>query len=178
MIGLDQIKQRIRHILRLGGSPHELAKSFAVGVFVAFTPFIGLHTVMALTLAWALRLNKAVALTGTFVNNPWTIIFVYVAPTWGTVMAMRSMGIDVPVLNYEMLSAQFAETLTQYKLWEIAFWRSILSEFQPYVHAFLVGTTIAGVAAAFASYFIAYSWITIYRKEKARLHSMSRTRHD
>lgn len=166
------IKDKLRQILRLDETPHELAKSFAVGVFVAFTPFLGLHTVVALLLAWALRLNKAVAITGTLVNNPWTIVFVFVGPTWIAVKVMRHMGIYVPAMNYELLSAQFAESMEKYKMWQPAFWMDLIREFKPYVHAFLIGTTLAGVAAAFAAYLAAYFGIKYYRQKKAALHKI------
>jgi len=165
----NAIKQKLRHLLRLDETPHELAKSFAVGVFVAFTPFLGLHTMLVLLLAWALRLNKAVALTGTFVNNPWTIAFVFIGPTWATVHVMRHMGIYVPPMNYDLISAQFAESMEKYKIWQPAFWMDLIREFKPFVHAFLIGTTLAGLVAALTSYFIAFLGIKYYREKRARL---------
>ncbi len=171
------IKERLRHILRLDETPHELAKSFAVGVFVAFTPFLGLHTVVALLLAWALRLNKAVAITGTLVNNPWTIAFVFIGPTWVAVKVMRHMGMYVPALHYGMLSAQFAESSEKFSKWQPAFWMDLIREFKPYVHAFLIGTTLAGVVAAFAAYLAAYIGIKYYRQKKAALHKIKGEAH-
>ena len=103
----SKIKQHIRHLLHVDETPHELAKAFAAGVFVAFTPFLGLHTAIILVVAWAFRLNKLAALTGTFVNNPWTIAFVYIGPTWLMVSVMRYLGSDIHPMNYELISTHF-----------------------------------------------------------------------
>jgi len=164
-----KIREALHHILHLDETPHVLAKSLAVGVFVAFTPFMGLHTVLVLILAWALRLNKAVALTGTFVNNPWTIAFIFVGPTWATVAAMRSMGVDMPPFNYDVVTGHFMNAMEQYKIWQPVFWKTFLMEFKPYLHAFLIGTALAGLAAAFVSYGVSFLGIHYYRMEKAKL---------
>ena len=166
------MQERLRHFLHLDESPHELAKAFAVGVFVAFTPFMGLHTFIVLLLAWAFRLNKAAAITGTLVNNPWTIIFIFIAPTWAAAVVMRKMGIDVPSLRYDTLAMHFQAVEDNYNVWELDFWRALIKEFRPYLHAFFLGTALAGAVASLTSYFAAYSWVKIYRKEKAKLKRM------
>lgn len=170
------IKKRLLHLLHLEESPHELAKAFAVGVFVSFTPFLGLHTALALGLAWTFRLNKAVAVTGTFVNNPWTIALVYMGPTWAVVKVMRSMGMDVPRLSFGTLTTHFQQAREHYSLWQFMFWKSLAHGLKPYMHirAFLLGTTLAGALAALISYFILYHMIKYYRAKRSRMRKMRR----
>jgi hypothetical protein len=67
------IRDRIKNVLQLNDSPNKLALAFALGVFIAFSPTLGLHTISCLVLAWMFRLSKLVVLTAAFVNNPWTI---------------------------------------------------------------------------------------------------------
>lgn len=62
----------VARLRRLGASPHSVAMGFACGVFVSFTPFFGLHLVLAAALAWALRGNIVAAMIGTAVGNPLT----------------------------------------------------------------------------------------------------------
>ena len=46
----------LRHrIQRLPGTPYVIAGGLACGVAVSFTPFIGLHFILAAVLAWVLR---------------------------------------------------------------------------------------------------------------------------
>ncbi len=53
--------------------PELVAASFALGVAISFTPLFGFHWILALLLAFVLRLNKVDVLLGTFVINPLTI---------------------------------------------------------------------------------------------------------
>ena len=59
-------------------SPARLALAFCVGIFVAFSPFIGLHTIMMLVCAWFCHLNFAMMyFSSHLVNNPLTIAPLY-----------------------------------------------------------------------------------------------------
>ncbi len=57
-----RVRDAVRRILAEHATPSRLAMSVALGVFVACTPFYGLQTVLALGLAWALRLNRVAAI--------------------------------------------------------------------------------------------------------------------
>src|SRR4029453_4322399 len=50
-----------------------------VGVFLAFSPLVGLHTLLGLAIAFVFGLNRVALLIGLFVNNPWTLIPIYIA---------------------------------------------------------------------------------------------------
>ena len=64
-------------LLQLDDSPWRTALALAIGVFLSFTPFWGFQTLLALLLATARRLNRAVTVTGTWLNLPWFAPFVY-----------------------------------------------------------------------------------------------------
>jgi uncharacterized protein (DUF2062 family) len=66
-------KGRFLHMLGKDSPPEVVAASFAIGVAISFTPLIGLHWVIALLLAFALKLNKVDVLLGTLVVNPITL---------------------------------------------------------------------------------------------------------
>jgi uncharacterized protein len=53
--------------------PEIVAASFAIGVAISFTPLLGLHWLIALALAFVLKLNKVDILLGTLVVNPLTL---------------------------------------------------------------------------------------------------------
>jgi len=55
-------------------SPHKLSLSFSVGLYIAFSPFLGMHTIMVLASTWLFSLNGAAVFAGAVVNNPWTIV--------------------------------------------------------------------------------------------------------
>ena len=61
-------------------SPHKLALSFAIGNYIAFCPFIGLHTAMIFLFAWIFKLNTAVTFaTGYVVNNVFTAVPIFLS---------------------------------------------------------------------------------------------------
>lgn len=65
------VKHRIR---RLPDSPERIARGLGVGVFTTFTPFYGVHFVVAALLARLLNGNILAALSGTFFGNPLTYV--------------------------------------------------------------------------------------------------------
>jgi uncharacterized protein len=68
---------RLSAVLRLDDAPWRVALALAVGVFLSCTPFYGLQTLLSLAVATIFRLNKAVTVTGTWLNLPWFAPLVY-----------------------------------------------------------------------------------------------------
>ena len=67
--GLKYVKARLQ---RLPGSPHSIALGFACGVLTSFSPFFGFHILLAMALAWMLRVSLVASALGTVVGNPLT----------------------------------------------------------------------------------------------------------
>lgn len=65
-------------IVRLPGSPRDIAAGFACGAAVSFTPLIGLHFILGMVLARLIGANIVAALIGTIIGNPWTFPFIWV----------------------------------------------------------------------------------------------------
>ncbi|MDH3231800.1 MAG: DUF2062 domain-containing protein, partial [Alphaproteobacteria bacterium] len=57
---------------RLHGTPHSISAGFASGAAVSFTPFVGVHFILAALTSWFSRGNIVAGLIGTAVGNPWT----------------------------------------------------------------------------------------------------------
>ena len=62
---------------RMKGSPRDLAAGLATGLAISFTPFIGLHALLAILLAWIIGASMAAAIIGTLFGNPWTFPFIW-----------------------------------------------------------------------------------------------------
>ena len=69
--------KRLKDVCHLSDAPWKIALGLAVGVFISCTPFYGLHTLMAIGAAFALRINKVSTITGAWLNLPWFAPFVY-----------------------------------------------------------------------------------------------------
>lgn len=149
-MSIKYIKDRIRSIFRLNDSPHKLASAFALGVFIAFSPTLGLHTVSCILLAWAFRLSKLVVLTAAFINNPWTIVPLYGFCLWLGVKVTGS-GAAIPNIAWNELSLA-----------------NIYSILKPYLWPFIAGTLLVGVIAAAVSYAVIYWAAVRYRKQEQK----------
>ena len=67
----EYVKHRIR---RLPDTPEKIGRGIWCGVVASFTPFLGLHFVVALALAKPLRGNYLAAVIGTWFGNPLTLV--------------------------------------------------------------------------------------------------------
>lgn len=71
------VVERFRHVLRFDDPPWRLALSLAVGVFISFTPFYGLQTLLSIGVAVVCRLNRAATVAGAWLNLPWFAPLIY-----------------------------------------------------------------------------------------------------
>ena len=67
----------VRRILALDDTPHRIALGVALGMFVTWTPTIGLQMIILLALAALFRANKFVGLPLVWISNPVTIVPIY-----------------------------------------------------------------------------------------------------
>ncbi len=75
---IQKIQQFGKSLLLAETSVRKLALSTSLGIFIAFSPFVGLHTLMAVGLCWLLSFNFAVTMAvSSLINNPWTMVPVY-----------------------------------------------------------------------------------------------------
>ncbi len=76
----------LHRLSRIPGSAYSIAGGFACGAAISFTPFVGLHFIIAAVLAWCIRANILASAIGTAVGNPWTFPFIwawlYQSGTW------------------------------------------------------------------------------------------------
>lgn len=82
--------------VRLRATPHAIAMGIAAGVFVSWTPFIGLHFVSAFVIAFLFGGNFIAAALGTAFGNPFTFPFIWIS-TWrlgNTLLGRSAMDRD------------------------------------------------------------------------------------
>lgn len=131
------LKERLREVLAVKDAPHKVALAFSVGLFMGFSPFLGLHAVLALALAWALKLNRYVVLSAVFVTNPWSAVPIYTFCTWVGVLVL---GVDTSHIT-DGLDWGDVGVKDLYRLGGL-------------LPPFFVGTLLVGAVSAAASYLI------------------------
>lgn len=150
------LRKWVELLLHTHDTPQRTAAAFALGVFLGFSPLFGLHTVLGVVLAFALRLNRLAAIAGVYVNLPW-----FVAPyyTVTTMAAARLLGMPLP----ERFAGRLAE-LFDLSMFAGAFWTGLAELLRPLLVPFVVGSTAAATALGVAAYFLAVPAIVAGRK--------------
>jgi len=147
VLSLASIRSQLTQVLHLQEPPHRTALAFALGVFIAFSPTYGLHTLSAIFFAWAFRLNFAAILLGNFVNNPWTTVPILGATMW-TGFFLLGMP-DAPAFSWDSLSAE--------AIFEVAI---------PYILPFTLGACTLSLLGALITYPLGLFLISRYRKHQ------------
>ncbi len=133
-----------RRLLAIDDPPERTALAFSIGVFIAFSPFLGLHTLMATVLAFAFRLNKIAIYTGTFVNNP----FLTFVP-----ITLASYAVGAFLLGRPLaLPPESMELLLHPHLLTGDYWRQLLARSTDVLLPFAIGGTVLSFVGAFISY--------------------------
>jgi uncharacterized protein (DUF2062 family) len=135
---LSRLTSAFRSLLLLDDTPHRIAAAFSIGVWIAFFPIWGIHTLMALGLAFALRMSRAAMVVGAWVNNPWTAPPLY---AFGTAFGCWLLG--VPLESFD----GFDWTLHGREFIEDA-----VTSLRPFLMPFLLGNVLLGVVAGVVSY--------------------------
>jgi uncharacterized protein (DUF2062 family) len=64
-------------LARLPGTPNSIAMGLATGIAISFTPFVGLHLVLASAISWIMGGSILAAVAGTAMANPWTLPLIW-----------------------------------------------------------------------------------------------------
>lgn len=138
----------IERLRSLSGTQSSIAGGAAVGVMVSFTPFVGLHTLLAVVLAWALRFNVLAAAIGTIAGNPWTFPFIWAAVYYTGRIMLEGSSVMLPHVNFEHIFQQSAHALMTFDF------SRFFSDIWPVLKPMIVGCVPFCIAAWIISYYI------------------------
>jgi uncharacterized protein (DUF2062 family) len=126
-------------LLHVHDTPARLALAFAIGVFIAFFPILGIHTGMALAIAFLFRLSRLAILLGAYVNNPWTLAPLYMT---GTALGCALLGVPPQGLG-----------AVDWSLSGAAFRRALIDTLRPYLWPYIVGNVVLGALCGVVAFF-------------------------
>lgn len=136
---IDNIKLKLTEI---AAEPHKVAMGYALGIFLAATPFIGIKIFIAMAVTFIFKWNRVAAIFGVFHINPLTGPFFY--------------GLSFLVGNSVLgsnVSFDFTCPITIKTLYEIVTSNSMV------FMSLLTGGIILGLPLAFAAYYFSNSFI-------------------
>jgi uncharacterized protein len=150
------VQKWLEGLLHIHDSPQRTAAAYALGVFFGFSPFLGLHTVLALLFAFVLNLNRVAVLVGVYSNLPWILAPYYTLTTVGGAELLR---MKLP----EGFSAQL-HRLFGLSFWHAEFWRQLITMMRPFLWPYTVGSLIGAIVLAAVAYRVALAFVIARRR--------------
>lgn len=132
-------------ILRIDDPPERIARGAAIGVAMGVLPTFGFGIVFSLAAAFILRANKAASVLGSFIMNPVTIPFFW--------MASIIVGAMVTGDDYSSIYAEMKE-----KGFVLGAGRATI--------VYLIGNVFVTIVTTIPSYYIVKKWIIRHRRKK------------
>ena len=159
-----------QRIIRLPGTPISIASGFASGVAASFTPFLGLHFILAGTLAMLFRGNVLASVIGTFFGNPWTFILIWLADYkvgLGVIHAF-GYGADLQVLSFDELGAIMGNVMRFLSFTGNVSWADLSRDIEQVFMPMLIGGTVLGAIAWFTSFLLTLWAVKGWRLHRAK----------
>lgn len=147
------IKNWLVNIMMSEQSPRKMALSCCLGIYIAFSPFIGLHTGMVFLFAWLFALNGAVTLVvSKIVNNPLTVIPVYGSGHAFGCWIMKLLNLDPMIGNPSWMNTLNDWIFSHTGLSGISFW------------ALMIGCNALGLILALVCYPLVKRYIELFNE--------------
>ncbi len=152
-------------VLHADDTPHRIALGVAIATLVAFSPLLGLHTVLALAIAAAFRANKAVCIPLVWITNPFTAAPIYYY-CWklGAGILPNGGPANVHAAMDRMAAAGVSEVWPH--IFEWSFWQNFVSQLFSLGVELWLGCMIVGVLAGGVFYGLTFWGVSAYRRRR------------
>ena len=157
MVGFKRIRSWLEQLLHTHDTPHRTALAYALGVFLGFSPVLGLHTVMGLALAFIFGLNRVAVVLGVYSNLPWLVPAYY---TLATVAGAAILRVDVQPKALE-------EAMRSFSAASWGEFAGLARHLAPLLWAYVLGSTLGAVLRAGIAYRVSLAMIVAHRKRIA-----------
>lgn len=168
---LDNLRIRFRRFVHNVVSGHHstraIAGGVALGVFIGFTPLMGLQTIIALLLSTKFRLNRITCVPMVYVTNPLTAFPIYAFSYLVGYYALKPFGFE-GVSYYRITDILYRSE--ELGLWD-SIWVTMKSVFNlgwEGMAPLWLGCTICGGISAVIMYYLTVRFVTGHRLLKAQ----------
>ncbi len=161
-IGLKvlHMKDLLKKLLHIEDTPERTALAFSIGIFLGFSPFLGLHTLTGLAIAFLFGLNRVAILLGVWSNTPWWMVPYYTIATW---LGMRVIRFRI---DWATLQEIFQLGKDQGFLGS-DFWTRVTSQ-GGLLLSFLIGSLLLSALLSLVAYPLSLRWIRYYRLKRGK----------
>ena len=153
-----------RRLLAIDDPPERTALAFSIGVFIAFSPFLGLHTIMATAIAFFFRFNKIAIYTGTFLNNPFFTLVPIIIASYAVGAFILGRPLSIPDEGLELLKNP--------RILSGEYYQQLFVQSWSIVWPFSVGATALSVVCSLLAYPLTLQALRAYRTlKKPQIHT-------
>jgi uncharacterized protein (DUF2062 family) len=154
MVGSSRIRSWLEQLLHTHDTPQRTAVAYALGVFLGFSPMLGLHTVLGLALAFVFGLNRVAVVLGVYSNLPWLVPAYY---TVATLAGAAVLGVDVqPRALEDAMRAVSAASWGDFG--------GLARRLAPLMWAYTLGSTTGALLFSAVAYRVSLAMILAHRK--------------
>ncbi|NCT11304.1 MAG: DUF2062 domain-containing protein [Rhodobacterales bacterium] len=165
----EYVKHRVR---RLPDTPEKIARGVWAGVFTTFTPFYGLHFIIAAIIARVMRGNILAALLGTFFGNPLTYVPIGIVSlqTGHFLLGSRpNRGFETSLgRKFEGAARDLWHNFSAIFSDEVANWHRLGVFYDEVFFPYLVGGILPGIVAATVCYYLTLPLIGAYQNRRRK----------
>jgi len=147
----------IYRVLHIDDTPHRIAMGVAIGMFITWTPTVGLQMILVVALSWLLGANKLVGVPFVWISNPFTLVPIYY-PNY--MVGVAILGGDYEAPDFVKAASAGGSMLNRMKVW----WTETYNALVP----LWLGSIIVGLALGILSYGLIYYAVIKYRKLRHR----------
>jgi uncharacterized protein (DUF2062 family) len=163
------VKHRVR---RLPDTPERIARGIWAGVFTTFTPFYGMHFVVAFLIARTMRGNILAALMSTFFGNPLTYVPIGVVSlkTGHFLLGTEfDEGVHRSLLGkFAAAGADLKDNLLALFTDRVADWHALSIFYDEVFFPYLIGGMIPGAITASVCYYLSVPLIRAYQTRRRK----------
>ncbi len=152
---MGRIKGLVKKLLHIEDTPERTALAFSIGIFLGFSPFLGLHTLVGLAIAFLFGLNRVAVLLGVWTNTPWWIVPFYMMATW-VGMGVTGFRMELTTLR-EIFQLGMDRGFTS-----PIFWGCVASQWGLLL-SYLIGSFLLSILLSVIAYPLSLKWIRFYR---------------
>lgn len=170
---LFKFRPVLRWVFKLGSSPQSIAAGLGLGMFVAFTPTIGIQIILAVIVATIFRVNKAAAIAPVWITNPVTAAPVY---TFNYVIGALFVP-GPPMSEVSHLLVNISKSMSKMQFWQMK------EQFDMILHIgrsilipLCLGSVIVGTVLGILTYLISLKLLIFVLKRRRQKHLLSKHR--
>lgn len=153
------MRRWLDQLLHTHDTPERTAAAFALGVFLGFSPLLGLHTVLGLVLAFALNLNRVAVLLGIYSNLPWILPAYY---TIATAIGAAILRVPIKPRLLKQLTAALADgSWTDFRV--------LVHALTPLAWAYVLGSMLGALVLGLVAYRLSLTMIVAHRRRLKEL---------